>query len=147
MRVVEADLWEFHRAGNIIVITTNGTINRRGEVVMGRGIAAQAKLRFPRVPKLIADLVTKVGNIPLHLVNQRLVTFPVKHNWWERADLLLIRESAARLRQLWDLGRRHEMVYMPRPGCGNGGRRWDEVEPILDEFLNDERFMVVDYLG
>jgi hypothetical protein len=95
----------------------------------------------------LATLIKEVGNVPIYLPHQRLITFPVKHNWWEKADLLLIRESADHLRQLWDLGNRKERVYMPKPGCGNGGRRWEDIEPILDEYLNDERFTVVDYVG
>jgi hypothetical protein len=53
----------------------------------------------------------------------------------------MIRRSAEELRQLAD---QHglESVVVPRPGCGGGGMRWQEVRPMLEE-LFDDRFIVV----
>jgi hypothetical protein len=32
-------------------------------------------------------------------------------------------------------------VLLPRPGCGNGHRTWDEVCPVIEPIL-DDRFTV-----
>ena len=36
-----------------------------------------------------------------------------------------------------------DTVVLPRPGCGNGGLRWQDVRPLLGLSL-DDRFIVVD---
>jgi hypothetical protein len=41
------DMWTAYTAADLFLITTNATITARGALVMGRGIARQAKERFP----------------------------------------------------------------------------------------------------
>lgn len=70
-----------------------------------------------------------------------LVIFPVKHAWYEPADLDLIRQSAIELLTL-TAAQGWKTVLLPRPGCGNGQLTWDQVRPVIAPFLND-RFVVV----
>jgi hypothetical protein len=116
-----------------IVLTTNGAVRRDGACVMGRGIAAEAKRRFPELPFALGEEIKKFGNIPFALGiwgQYRIWTLPVKHHWAEPADLSLIRESMERL---LDLVKWTEELHIPRPGCGNGNRSWSEVRPIIAE--------------
>jgi hypothetical protein len=69
-----------------------------------------------------------------------IFSFPVKHQWHERASLALIRRSAKELLAFMDLGT-WESAALPRPGCGNGRLDWETVRPVLEEFL-DDRFTV-----
>jgi hypothetical protein len=48
-----------------------------------------------------------------------LITFPVKHTWWEAADLDLIERSARELLKMIEVKKIQEAIYLPRPGCGN----------------------------
>lgn len=41
------DMWTAYEPADLFLITTNSTIHRDGALVMGRGIARQAKERFP----------------------------------------------------------------------------------------------------
>ncbi|HRQ42375.1 MAG TPA: hypothetical protein PLD25_31040 [Chloroflexota bacterium] len=41
------DVWTAYVAADLFLITTNATITVQGALVMGRGIARQAKERFP----------------------------------------------------------------------------------------------------
>lgn len=146
MQEIKGNLWGFHKRGDPIVITTNGTIKTNGEAVMGRGIAAQAAAKFPNIPSSLGYKLTKQGNI-VHVFNVayptvRLFTFPVKHNWWEPADINLIQQSAMQLRAMADLLDLRN-VYMPRPGCGNGQLKWEDVKPYIEGML-DHRFTVVE---
>jgi len=43
MKEVIGNIWNYYNKGNWIVITTNGTIKKNGEAVMGRGVALEAK--------------------------------------------------------------------------------------------------------
>lgn len=101
---------------------------------------------------------------------QLVFSFPVKRHWKEQADLGLIERSAHELRALWErafmrqfAGRSVEVllagngfdciaeradrprVVLPRPGCGNGRRSYDEVRPLLEEVLGLDAFHVITY--
>lgn len=145
MREVNGDLFEL-AAGKTLVVTTNGFTKKDGSAVMGRGCAAQAAAKWTDFPKLLGERLAQGGNV----VNtfkypgyKAVFTFPVKTNWWEKADLELIATSARRLRWLVDAHKLDE-VYVPRPGCGNGKLEWKDVKHVLESFF-DDRFIIVDY--
>lgn len=140
MKTLSTDLWKFH-PDSWIGITTNGYINAQGQCVMGRGCALEAKKRYPNLPRIIANHIKEQGNHVFVFPKVKIITFPVKHKYNQMADLSLIRRSAKELvMQLDEYG--IDEFYLPRPGCGNGKLRWADVEPILDEIL-DERVTVV----
>jgi hypothetical protein len=66
-----------------------------------------------------------------------LLTFPVKHAWYLKADLELIEKSAKQLLYIVD-----RPIYLPMVGCGNGKLSWHDVYPILDKYF-DDTFTVV----
>lgn len=72
-----------------------------------------------------------------------IISFPVKHNWWEKADKKLIRESLLALNKM--IGTEGlKRVYLPRPGCGNGNLDWEtEVKPLLETNFISEKIVVV----
>ena len=143
MLEITGDIW---RCDGPIVVTTNGDINSRGECVMGRGIALQAKQRYPEFPKAVGKYLREEGNHVgwfREFGKHGLITFPVKHHWSEIADMELIEQSAKDLHLMVykDYHPPYE-IYMVRPGCGNGGLRWSEVKPLIDWL--DDRFVVVE---
>jgi hypothetical protein len=146
------NIWQLK--GDAICITTNGFVKKNGEAVMGAGIAKEAAKQFPHLPKLLGNTIKVRGN---HLAvffneishyngeegaisNQDIVSFPVKHNWFEKADMELIRRSARELMKWADQLPHWERVLLPRPGCGNGKLDWSdvkrEIEPILDDRIS-----------
>jgi hypothetical protein len=145
------DIWKM--GGDAVVITTNGAVRRDGACVMGRGIAKQAKERYPGLEREIGYNIRLWGNHVARFdpatgdiaygvpVRETLYTFPVKHHWKEAADLKLIKRSATELAEMVD---ETAQVLVPRPGCGNGQRSWWEVKPILEPLL-DDRFVIVTY--
>jgi len=142
MKEIKGDLWEFLDNGFTVAITTNGTVKKNGLAVMGRGCAYEATQRFPEFPKLLGENLKKSGNWVTLYQCFDIITFPVKHNWWEKADLCLIEKSAKDLMLLMDQTN-IETVVLPKPGCGNGGLDWKtEVKPIL-ECLLDDRIWVI----
>ena len=137
-----ADLWEFD---GIIAITTNGFVKRDRTCVMGRGCARQAAVRFPQLPCKLASRISAEGNHVFYFPEYRLLTFPVKHNWWEAADLGLIERSARELLKLVEVEKINEAIYLPRPGCGNGRLKWEDVKKFLSPILNSDQFHIVTY--
>lgn len=122
---VTGNLWDY--PADVRIITTNGSINSKGECVMGRGCAKEAKERFPSLAKDLGSRIKAEGNHP-YAFDSGIITFPVKHKWFEWADLLLIRTSVLQLKRMLDPTKTY---VMPRPGCGNGKRTWNEVRPLL----------------
>ena len=142
MREDKINLWEY--PADARVITTNGFVKNNGEVVMGRGCAREAVRKYPRLPLLLGDSLKASGNKTFHFwLKDHILTMPVKHYWWEEADMDLIKKSANELIAIansWEF----EVVAMPRPGCGNGKLDWKEVGPMLNEIL-DDRFVALSY--
>lgn len=143
IKEIKGDIWEFWKNGKWIIITTNGYVKKNGEAVMGRGIALQAKLRHPSLPKELGNLILQLGNVPMFFMKLHLITFPVKYNWWEKADLKLIEDSAKLTCEWSKKVIPNEIIYITRVGCGNGKLLWKEVKPILERQL-DSRFIVCD---
>jgi hypothetical protein len=143
MKEVKGNIWDFYGRGNWVVITTNGTVKRNGACVVGRGITLEAKNRIENLDKILGKAIQAFGNqvfVLQSLCGAKIISFPVKHNWYEKADLDLIERSCKQLSFINE--NRNLTIYMPRPGCGNGRLDWNEVRPILEKYL-DDRFVVV----
>lgn len=140
------NLWTY--PADVRVITTNGFVKVNGEAVMGAGCAKEAAKRWPELPKLLAKHIKEAGNtvyqFPASSGILNLVAFPVKHNWWEPADPALIEKSCQELVALAGMYDHSTIFVIPRPGCGNGRLRWEDVKPILERYL-DDRFHVITF--
>jgi hypothetical protein len=161
------DIWDHAEEYDAIVITTNGFVKKNGEAVMGKGIALEAKNRYPWLARNLGTNLNMFGNrvyrfdvIPNFVREKKydfsLFTLPVKPTygpngepgWRAKADLQLINLSVHALVQAIDNNysyREDYKVLMPRPGCGNGGLKWDDVRPVLEPIL-DDRFTVMERL-
>lgn len=142
MKEIKGNLWDFRgKDGYVLCITTNGTIKRDGTAVMGRGCALQAKNNYPGIAATLGRRL-KYDGLKVVWLTTRLIAFPVKYEWHQKANLDLIKKSAtelareaANLRQNWFL--------LPRPGCGNGQRDWEtEVKPIIENILPDNVLVI-----
>ena len=127
-----------------ICVTTNGVLKRNGALVMGAGIALQARQMFPGIDAIAGPLVELRGNVvhPLWTANgTRIVSFPTKNNWLDQSSISLILRSAGQLVELAD-NNHWGRVLLTRPGCGNGGLSWVVVRKVIEPLL-DDRFVVV----
>jgi len=146
MKNVKGNAWDVYLDYDALCITTNGTVKNNGECVMGAGIAKTAKEKFPKVPRILGTYIKKYGNrcfIIGKINNTHLVSFVVKHNWWENADIKLIKKSCKEVSEMADKFGWNK-ILLPRPGCGNGKLKWEDVEPVLQELL-DDRFYVITF--
>lgn len=137
MREVTGNIWYFHSRGNWIAISTNGTVKKDGSCVMGRGVAKQAAEKFHELPQSLGRKIKMGGNRVYSLPIFRMFSFPVKHKWWEKADLALIEESAKQLAAYIVPQNNYGDIYMVAPGTGNGKLTWKEVKPAIEPHLND----------
>jgi hypothetical protein len=74
VKSLRGDLWnlaeEDAKIGAVAVcIPTNGDVNRWGQAVMGRGVAMQARERFPGIASVLAGYLASGNNVNrLHVV-------------------------------------------------------------------------------
>jgi hypothetical protein len=137
VREMAGDLWDC--AGWKVIPTNCGG-------VMGRGLALQAKQRFPDLQNRY-QIALENGYPPTFrevapmLTVEGLILLPVKRDWRDAADLHLIEVSCRRLRSL-SLGLLGA-VYLPLLGCGFGELYEADVLPILHRELRDDQFVLV----
>lgn len=118
-----------------IVIPTNGTIKVNGECVMGAGLAKQVVAKYPLFPSILGTGILRHGNRAIWFQKEGILTFPVKHSFFEKADLALICQSCRQVNRLIEW---HDLVNIgvPHVGCGNGRLSWDDVGPIIRALLD-----------
>jgi hypothetical protein len=142
MREIAGNLFTYSidQAKILRCITTNGILTKKFELVMGAGVALEAKKRYPELPKILGKLVQTGGNHVYLIENLNIASFPTKHHWCDSSDLDLIAQSCQELiTQVaeWDY------VVMPRVGTGMGRLTWDVVKPILYKYLEDDKFLIL----
>jgi hypothetical protein len=57
----------------------------------------------------------------------------------------LIERSARELLKIIEVKTIKEAVYLPRPGCGNGRLKWEDVKKILSPVLKSDQFHIVTF--
>jgi len=107
--------------------------------VMGKGLALAVKNRYPEVfdKYVIACESGKMGIGKLQLVKAKdrwILNFPTKKHWRGASKLEFIEAGLKKFVKTYR--RRHiASVAFPPLGCGHGGLKWDEVEPLMRRYL------------
>ncbi|MCK9470137.1 MAG: ADP-ribose-binding protein [Bacilli bacterium] len=139
MKLIRKDFWSIIDEFEVACITTNGFVKKNGDAVMGRGIAKEAAIKYPQLPTMLGDKLKENGNKVQSIDKIRntiLCAFPVKHNWYEEADINLIRKSC---KELMDIINKHDVksVLLNMPGVGNGKLDFNTVKFAIEELLDD----------
>ncbi len=148
MREATGDIWKYADDENVdaLCVLTNMTVASSGKLIMGGGQAREAKERYPLLLTEWGAYYKKygeAGGVTVHdpLRNFLVVSFPTKVNPINDSDIKLIKRSCAQLVNCADAGD-WQKVVLPRPGCGLGSLKWDEVRPEIEPFF-DDRFVVI----
>lgn len=133
------NMWSVFFDTDIFMITTNPIIRKDGAVVMGRGIAEEAKQRYPTIPydfgNALKELHPEVDQWNVGCIEKYEETsiwwFMVKDHWRNKASLTIIGESVFQLRYGfdWSKPRRIDLNF---PGIGNGHLNKKDVLPLLE---------------
>ena len=153
MILERGNMWDVFGKTDLFLITTNPIRRKDGAVVMGRGIALEAKTKFPDLPYMFGEVLAgaerhqDVGD-PLYPLNvgiigvcdgQMLGWFMTKTHWRSPSDLAVIEKSVEQLIP-WeyiptynDDVRRRIRIDLNFPGIGNGKLRREDVLPLLQK--------------
>jgi hypothetical protein len=145
MQEIKDNLWTFDPGGIAVWrgIPTNGVV-RNGKLIMGAGVAKDAKIKYPSLPEIFGRGVEERGNIPIFTTpynGESVFSFPTKHSYNSDADINLIINSAAVLAQK-ALTYTEQDFVLPRPGVGLGNLSWGDVKIPLLTLLPDNVYIV-----
>ncbi|NKQ35780.1 MAG: hypothetical protein HF973_09220 [Chloroflexi bacterium] len=133
------NMWTTYENAGLFLITTNSTLKKGTHaLVMGRGIARQARDRFPGLDAALGKQILSVcGNqgqygllVSPRWPEARLGAFQVKQHYSHVASLELIQRSTTAL-CAWCAEHPAVMVAVNFPGIGNGRLRREDVLPIV----------------
>lgn len=124
------------------------TVNCEG--YMGKGIAYQFKLKFPKnnddYVKACRNGSLTVGKLHHYCEDGKIiVNFPTKNKWRKKSELYYVTDG---LKELVDLIKLQKIksIAIPPLGCGNGGLNWSDVKPIILENLQSLSQLVDIYI-
>jgi hypothetical protein len=145
MQEANGNLWNFDPGGIYVWrgIPTNGVV-RNQKLIMGAGVAKDAKVKYPLLPEIFGKHVVKYGNIPCFATPKEGVgvfSFPTKNHYQKNSELTLITNSASILAA--KALRYDECAFvLPRVGAGLGNLAWEDVRVPLLTLLPDNVFVV-----
>ena len=138
MILEKGNMWDVYHKTDVFMITTNPIMRQDGAVVMGRGIALEAKTRFPQLPydfgKRLKELHPEIDQQFVGCIGNYEGTdiywFQVKHHWKEQADLGVIASSCFYLKHGFDW--QNKRIDLNFPGIGNGKLPRESVLYLLE---------------
>jgi hypothetical protein len=122
----------------------NSEVNSSGDLIMGAGIAKQAKKNIPGIEFTLGSMVRKMNN-PFYGcivldnfqnhegVRQVVGVLQTKYTWRAKSNILLVRRSLADL-FFYMTSNPTMSVDMVMPGVGLGGLDESEILPIMQLF-------------
>jgi hypothetical protein len=137
------NMWNAYKDADLFLITTNSFVKKDGRLVMGAGIAKQARDRYTDLDlsmgQYVEDNGGHLGRYGLIVSNfwplSRMGLFQVKYHWRDSADISLVEFSTNKLLQ-WI--KKHDKenvmrIHLNYPAIGNGGLTEEKVFPIISE--------------
>ena len=141
------NIWTtYQRPNNIILVTTNGVITRNG-LVMGAGIALEAKVLEPLLPQVLADKALLKANYSrgyMGIIKYGVLFNPMwnigafqsKYHFKHDSPLELIQYSAEQLNEI--ANEFSDFVFNVNfPGVGLGKLRPSDVKPVMETLPNN----------
>lgn len=131
-----------HVKGDLLKSDCVGLVNTVNCVgVMGKGLALQFKEKFPEMfSRYRADCANRLflpGSVVVYEVpNKTILAMATKDHWRNPSQIEWIHAGLANLRrEIIELG--IPSIAMSHPGCGNGGLKRTDVEPLIYTYLKD----------
>lgn len=110
--------------------------------VMGKGLALQFKIRFPKMFEEYQALCKSgefdIGQLHLFRTGTKwILNFPTKKHWRNPAKIEYIEAGLARFIEIYE-SEKIETIAFPMLGSGLGGLDWEtQVKPVMEQYLSD----------
>lgn len=134
------NMWDCLEEVDHFLITTNAIVKQNGALVMGAGLAKQARDAYPGLDQTFGEAIEMWAENGVYGVilwaNLKFGAFQVKHHFKDQANLHLITYSTGMLK-VWAQTKGDQKFALNFPGIGNGGLPYDQVKPIVDLLPNN----------
>lgn len=143
MNTSASDIWTYvDRPGNLVLVTTNNVIKSNGSLVMGKGIAREACIKFPGIDKVFGNMVRTIGEEYGILIADPYAALPIgalqtKYGWMYPSPAALVVSSLYKLRA-WMAKHKEVVVHIPLPGSGLGGISVPEATSLVEGAFSEE---------
>ena len=118
--------------------------------VMGGGLALQFKQRYPEMFELYRSVcrnrAIKPGGLHIYLCEKEsryIVNFPTKDDWRNPSKLEYVEEGLKALANYPFSSSIANSIAVPALGCGLGGLKLKDVQPLIEKYL-DPAFELVE---
>lgn len=157
--IIKGNIFDYVGQADAICTTTNCVITAKNELVMGAGNAKEFKLKYPNLPRILANkldngekfnqyhIADKNLNKPYIAIDKKdnngtyVISFPTKYDYKDKSDIELIKRSA-----MWLvlIANEYDMkkIIVPSPGTSCGKLSKNEVYNMLN-FIFDKRFYII----
>ncbi len=136
----ESQMLTYHRTSALDsnAQTVVNTVNCVG--VMGKGIAAEYKDRYPEMFKAYKVICDNGELSPGRLwlwkgPSQWVLNFPTKVHWRQPSRLEWIEAGLEKFASEYETRGITEISF-PRLGCGHGNLKWSDVKPLMERYLS-----------
>ena len=134
MKLKNCDIFKDVDSLDYVCITTNSTLNKAGELIMGAGIAKDAKTLYPDLPLLYGKQIKEKkvvgGFYGCLLAKEKFIAFQTKLHWKESSPISVVEKSIFMLSRL--ATKYNDKVFgLPFPAINNGGLSPNDVYPLL----------------
>ena len=135
----------FNSPAQVIV----NTVNTVG--VMGKGLALSFKKRYPQMFEAYRKACDKhqltIGKLMLYYAPDHwILMFPTKENWRNPSKIEYLEAGLKKFVNTYaDKG--ITSIAFPKLGCGNGELSWNDVKPIMEQYLKPLPITIYIYVG
>lgn len=151
---IKQDIW--WSEADLICIPTNSTLNKSAHLIMGAGLALQAKRRYPQLPQMAGEMIKPLCSFK-RFPEYGLIRIKVSHHveigllqtktdWRLPSSESLILMSLAKLKFAIE-SNDIKSVAMPLPGAGKGGLSKARSIALVNQALADvgDRIVLCDF--
>jgi hypothetical protein len=158
MKEAICNIWDRHAEKKWICVTTNYGWRPDHWAVMGAGVALQARDRYPEIAREYGKFCFNYCTANPDTVNIDICPFPNHHiicfatksldvekpwlSWKQSSSIEQIIHSCKSLVDWMTLNKIVTNIYLPRPGCQNGGLSWKFVKNHIHTLLPDNVIVV-----
>jgi hypothetical protein len=140
---IAQDIW--WSEADLICIPTNSTLDRKGHLVMGAGLALSAKQRYPELPKKAGDIILPLclsqkfpeyGLIRIKVSHHLTIALlQTKTDWRSPSSEQLILNSLSKLAFTIEEGD-FKKIALSLPGAGYGGLKKETSLSLVNQVLS-----------
>lgn len=146
MEIIKGHLWSLYAQGYTIIIDTAGDVDGQGRLKMSNNPFNESVVEYlPWFRARVGTHLRKHGNVAVHFIEHRVVTFPIKDTHDGLPSEKLIKKSCLTMNAvLAGYGPAQRPLYMHQPACGPAPLNlwYTLVKPKLELWLPKDIVLV-----